>query len=235
MNKTFASLIVASALCVTSAANAFEFVGGTIALDYSGLTDSDLNDINKTTLSGNVQVGFAREFSVQAGLSHSRMGLTNLDSTSIDVHGIFHLSENSSIGLFLGRDHFEGEGANFVGFEAGHKMGAFGGEVYVARAKEDDISGNFLGIRGAYDVWEYGSIGARYDRVDVEGLDVSRLSLVGEFAPTPGFSVNAEIGSADFDFAGKEMFFGIGMEFSFGPNSGTTFRKRSMLDVLPGL
>ncbi|NPD13857.1 hypothetical protein HOY34_01420 [Xinfangfangia sp. D13-10-4-6] len=235
MKNTFVSIISACVISAASAAGAAEFVGGTISLSYSGLADSDLNEINKTSLNGRVQVGFSREFSIQAGLGQTWLGLSDFDSTSLDLHGIYHLSESSSVGAFFGRDEIEGYGANFAGLEAGHKVGQFGGEAYIAHAKDGDSSGNLYGIRAAYDLSDYGNIGARFDQIDIEGFDVSRLSLTGEFKPTPGFSLTAEVGSAKFDSLGSEMFVGVGLNVHFGANNGTTFDKRSLLDILPGL
>ena len=233
MKKSIA-LAFASLLCAP-ALHAFEVTGGSVSLGYSSLTDSDLNDINKTSLGGSLEFGIAREFSVQADLSLAKFGLTDIDSRSLGLHAIYHASENTSLGGFLGRDRIEDVNLDFIGVEAGHQMGRFGVEGYLGHAEAEGIDGTVLGLQGDYTLGEYSSVGMRYDNINVEGYDASRVSLTGEFGASPGFAITGEIGNADIESVGSEMFAGVGVRINFGAKRGATFRDRSVANLLPGL
>lgn len=242
MKKSIA-LALTGLFCAT-AAHAFEVTGGSVSLGYSGLTDGDLNDFNKTTLGGSLEFGVSQAFSLQGDLSLSKFGMTEdaaavlgvskIDSRSLGMHAIYHASENTSVGAFLGTDRIESTDLNFIGVEAGHQMGQFGLEGYLSRGKLEGITGTVLGLEGNYAVGEYTTLGLRYDNIDIEGFDSSRLSLTGEIGATPGFAVTGEIGNADLEDIGSELFMGIGVRVNFGAKRGATFRDRSVANLLPG-
>lgn len=232
MKKSIA--LAFAGLLFVPAAHAFEVTGGEVSLGYSGLTDSALNDATRTTLGGSLEFGISHEFSVQGDLSVSKFGLTHIDSRSLGLHAIYHASEDTSVGGFLGRDRIEGSNLDFFGVEIGHQMGQFGAEGYISHAEIEGVSGTVLGLEGNYAVNDYATVGMRYDNINVDGLDASRLSLTGEIGATPGLAITGEIGNADLEGLGSEMFAGIGVRINFGAKRGATFRDRSVANLLPG-
>lgn len=225
------ALALAGILC-TSAAQAFEVTGGSVDLGFSAFTDDF--DANKTTLGGALEFGIVRAVSVQADLGLTQFGLTEVDNTNFGLHGIYHLGEATSGGLYLGRDRVEGADIDLYGLEIGHQQGQFTAEGYLGHAEAAGGSGTLLGLRGGYALSDSATLGARYDNVNLEGYDISRLSLTGEYAMTDGFALNAEVGSFDAEGVGSEMFLGLGVKASFGAKRGATFERRSLVDLIPG-
>jgi hypothetical protein len=222
-------------LLAASSAQAFEVTGGSIALGYSGFTDNLLSDVDKTTLGGQIEVGFSRDFSMQADLGFMNYGFSDFDAHNFGLHGIYHLSDTTSLGGFVGRDTIESEDLSIYGVEVGHQAGPLGLEAYLSIADAGVEDGTVYGLRAAYGITDSTEIGLRYDHINIDGLGASRLSVAGEFALSSGFAVTGEIGSADIDDSGSEGFFAIGAKFNFGANRGATFNQRSVLDLLPGL
>jgi hypothetical protein len=222
-------------LVAATPALALEVVGGSVSLGYSGFTDDLLDDINKTTLSGSLEVGISRAFSVQGDLAIINYGLTDLDANNIGLHGIYHLSETTSIGGYIGQDSVESADLSILGIEAGHQAGPMMLEGYLSRAESSGEDGTIFGLRAAYGLSEDSEIGLRYDDINVDGIGASRISAVGEFGMANGFAITGELGSADIEGIGSETFFGIGVKVDFGAKRGATFSQRSVVDLFPGL
>lgn len=232
--KKSVALAFAGLLCAP-AVHAFEVTGGEVSLGYSGLTGSSVNDVTKTAMGGSLEFGIAPGFSVQGDLGLSKFGRTDSDSHSMGLHAIYHVNEATSVGGFLGRDRIDGTNLDFFGVEIGHQIGQFGAEGYIGHAEIAGGSGTVLGMEGNYALGDTATVGLRYDNIDLGNLDTSRLSLTGEIGVLPGLSLTGEIGSADVAGFDSEMFAGIGVRVNFGDRRGTTFRDRSVMNLLPGL
>ena len=112
---------------------------------------------------------------------------------------------------------------------------------YVARIEGIDAEGESatqFGIRGDYLAMDNFTIGGRFDYLDIDAVDMSRLSLTTSYT-AGGFEFTGEVGRAKVEASGlgsgSETFFGIGAKMSFGARGGTTFDKRGLAAVVPGL
>ncbi len=217
------------------AAQAFEVTGGSLSLGYSGLTDSDLDALNKVTLGGSIEMGFTQQFSMQGDLRLTKFGFSNVDNLNFGLHAIFHVSDTTSLGAFAGRDDSDVGDLDYFGIELGHQSGPIGLETYISRADDAGETGTVFGLAGDYAFSDTTSLGLAYDKIDVDGYGASTIALNGEFIAAPGLGLTGEVGSADIDGLGAEVFMGIGVKVNFGAKRGATFDQRSVVDLLPGL
>lgn len=229
------SLALAGLFCA-STAQAFEVTGGSLSLGYSSFVGGDdATEVNKLSLGSSIEMGLAQQFSVQGDFSLSKFGFTNLDASNVALHTIFHISDDTSAGAYIGQDRLEGEKLTYFGVEVGHQIGAFGTEAYLTRAKQGGGDGTVFGIKGEYALTEAALVGAKFDNLNVDGLDVSRFALTGEMDALPGLMLTGEVGQARVESFGSEAYVGVGVKVNFGAKRGATFDRRSIIDLVPGL
>ncbi len=233
--KTIA--VVTVGLCVPSLVSAFEMTGGDLSIGHSVFIDD--TDIARSSLEGSVELGFNRSFGVQIDAGLHRFNFAGENSTTLTVHGIYHLSDATSAGLFIGADEVANESVSYIGAEAGHDFGRAGIEGYFALGNEFGSLGDTVGISGRFQATDTIDVGASLDRVSLgAGDDVTRFGLRGDLAVGEQTGLFAEAGSLNADVGGasdSEAFVGIGATFSFGANRGATFDRRGLSRLLPGL
>ncbi|PTV96403.1 outer membrane protein with beta-barrel domain [Rhodobacter aestuarii] len=231
--KAVLPVALVAALCAHGAF-AGDVTGAYVGLDYSRFNDDSAGTLSKTSLKGSLEYGFTRDFSVQGDLAMMDFGLSNADASTLQLHGIYHASANASVGAFVGRDDVEGNGFNYLGLEGGFEQGKLEGEAYVGTADSDGINGSLLGLGVMYNTSDSFAFGASHDRLDVEGFDASRTQLEAEYHMDK-VTLSAQIGTIDIEDAGSEGYFGLGARVNFGAKRGTTFERRGLLEVIPGL
>ncbi|MFN3971707.1 MAG: hypothetical protein ACK4L4_10060 [Gemmobacter sp.] len=230
--------VAAAALLVSApAAMAQQVTGGSLSLSHSFLTDE--SSISKTTLLGAVEVGLNRDFSLQFDLGLNRLNEVKENTTNFVLHGIYHLNENTSAGLFAGTDRADGESVNFIGFEFGHVAGQTGFEAYAARGEEQGISGTILGLSTRYAATPQFGIGVSVDQLDIGVANARRYSVNGDYDVVPNFKVFGELGVVRgsvplAELSGSEGYVKLGGKITFGAKRGTTFGQRSLTNLLPG-
>lgn len=231
-------MMVAAATLFPVGAMAFEVTGGEAELSYSFLTED--SDLHRTDLGGSVEFGFTPQIGAQLDLGFADFGATGLKTTTVAVHGIYHASEVTSVGLFLGRDRAKvggsSDGQTFLGVEVGYEGPAFGLEAYYAAVDGGD--GSVAGVSGTHDFNEVFSVGVAIDRLDVGDADLTALTLRGDYAVTPTAGLFAEVGNASVGLGATDedsAFVGLGAKITFGAERGATFGRRSLLGNIPGL
>lgn len=232
--------MVAFAALMPTALAAFEFTGGDVELSYSMLTEE--SDLDRVDLGGSVEFAFTRNISMQADLAFTEFGASNLSLTSFGLHGIYHASESTSVGVFLGRDRAETGDAssndNFIGVEVGYEAQGFGLEAYYAKADSGLSDGSVAGASGSYDIGEAFAVGVALDRLDADTASLTALTLRGDYALTPMTRLFAEVGNASIEADGAgsvdSAFVGVGATINFGAERGATFERRSLLGTIPG-
>lgn len=227
--------LTALLLATAPAAQAFEFTGGQVELSYSGYTDNLLKKLDKTAITGSVEVGFSQAFSMQADLGFMNFGFNDDDGTNFGLHSIYHLSDTTSAGFYFGQDRIGGGSLGITGVEIGHQAGMVGLESYLTYAKDSADDGLIFGASAGLDLSDMAEIGVSFDRVDVDNSKASRLALTGAYTMANGFAITGELGSMEVKGAGSQPFFGIGGKMTFGAKRGATFGERSLLNLLPGL
>lgn len=233
MSKSFIAAALAAAL-ISHPVLAGEVTGGSIGIDYSAFTEDSYGTIDKTSLSGSLEYGFDRNVAVQGDLALTKFGLSEFDANNVTLHGIYHIDEATSLGAFIGRDTVESEGLTFYGLEAGHEVGQFAGETYIAYGEESGVDGTIFGLSGLYKANDALGLGMSYDRLDIEDADAHRVALEAEYR-MQSVVLTAQLGQAEIEDTGSETFFGIGARMTFGAERGATFGKRGLIELLPGL
>ncbi|MBJ3762082.1 porin [Maribius pontilimi] len=229
----------------TGMASAVEVTGGEVGLSYSRFfedveIDGDDEAVAKTSLSGQVEIGFNRNFALQADLAHHKFSASDEDGTTLTLHGILHYNDTLSFGAFIGRDSGDGDDLDFYGIEIGQEFERFDVEAYLSDGDIDDISSGLIyGVSGRYVVNDALEVGLDFDAVDLdEGADLRRIGLVADYSFGPSTNVYGEIGTSELESSfgsDSEEYVELGAKFMFGAERGATFDKRGFFSVLPGL
>ncbi len=214
-----------------------EVTGGEVTLSYSAFTDE--GDFNRTSLQGAIEYGFGNNFAVQADLGLHNFGASNEDSSTLTLHGIYHLDESTSLGAFVSRDRAAGENLTIYGVEAGRDFGRIDVEGYIAGFEESGIDATLIGGKGRYAYTEQVGFGVGFDygRID-SNVDLTRFGINADYQFANGPTVAGEIGQLDanaFGLGGSEAYAKVSIGFEFGAKRGASFDNRSLTRLLPGL
>lgn len=235
--------MTAALLCLASSAQmaqAMEVTGGLIDLSYS--TFLDQNDLDKGSVAGSVELAFARTFSVQIDAGSDSFGASGLDTLALGLHGIYHVDSATSLGAFFTHENADQGGPDdsidYYGIEGGYDLGTTSYEGYLGRADGGGTDGTVFGVSGRYSMPNTIGVTGALDYVDIAGLEISTLSVRLDGDVSQNLNLFVEAGASKFDVSGvsdTEPFVGIGARVTFGANRGTTFERRSLGNILPGL
>jgi len=102
---------------------------------------------------------------------------------------------------------------------------------------DGDNDGSMFGLDGAYG-WRDGiSFIGNAGVVSVDDASVRRFAIGGAYAMAEGPEFYGEIGSLSSENSGvsdNQAFIGLGARINFGAQRGTTFKERSVFEVLQG-
>ncbi|WP_102109759.1 hypothetical protein [Oceaniglobus roseus] len=237
MSKFHLAAAAAAFLIPVGAAQAAEVNGGELTLRFSAFTDD--TDFNATALEGSLELGFTRELAVQLDVAQRFFGLIDDNTLTGTLHGIYHLSDLTSVGLFVGTESGAGSDLDYYGVEAGHEMMGWELEGYLGRGEDSGFDGIAAGLTGAYAVTPDFDVAGSVDHLDLDGgISATRLGLKGEYGFGNGLSVYGEVGNYHAKAGGasnSEPFVGIGASYKFGAERGTTFQQRGLARLIPGL
>lgn len=221
-------------------AQAVEITGGSVGLSYSAFTED--TDFNKLSLSGSVEVGFNQNISAQFDAGTDALGFTNVDAVSFGLHGIYHMSDQTSFGAFYTIEKAEYDGfdddGDIIGVEFGHEVGLTEFEGYLGRGESSGVSGTMLGLSGRYAMANGVGITGSFDYLDIEGIEGRTLAIRLDGDVSENLNMFVEVGTGKataFGYSESEPFVGIGGKITFGAERGATFERRSLADLLPGL
>tara|TARA_R110002049_G_scaffold23545_2_gene83233 strand:+ start:44542 stop:45258 length:717 start_codon:yes stop_codon:yes gene_type:complete len=234
--NSFSLFLAAGALLVSQPAHAVEITGGSVGLSYSAFADN--TDFSRLGLDGSVELGFNRNLSVQADLGYSDFNASGLDSKSLGLHGIYHMDDATSFGAFYTMEDTGGDDVDIFGLEAGYETGVWDFEGYLANADGATDDATMVGIMGRFELADGLGITGSYDRLDMNGGDLSRTALRLDRDVAPNANMFVEVGAARASAAGmsnSEAFVGFGGKISFGADRGATFSARDTARLLPGL
>lgn len=242
MKKSFFYSTV-SVIVMAGSAQAVEVTGGYLNLGYSTFTDTDLGDAY--TLNGSGELAFNRAFSTQLDLGVQRFQDLGETSTNWTLHGNWHTQGNASFGAFYGQEDIDEADYEFYGLEAGFDAGPAEIEAYIGRQELSNFSGadgNMFGISASTDLSNTWELNGSLDLLrDVDGfLDLNLFSIGATYAATDTAEVYGNIGVAHIStdlFSGSEneAYVSFGVRVNFGNERGTTFGRRGVLALLPGL
>lgn len=221
-------------LAVATPVYAQGVTGGTLGVEVNAPTD--LSDFGGTTYFGGIEYAINKNFSVAADISSYRFDNLGTDASSATLHGIYHMNDLTSFGLFFGQDKNETETSKVMGVEAGTEFMGGTVEGYVGRANSDTSDATIIGADGFYDWSESiqftgGAAIANFD------LGSTRTVTVGaSYTISNGPDLYAEIGSVSVDdgtSTDSDTFIGLGARLNLGAERGTTFDQRSLFEILP--
>ena len=223
----FPALTLTAALAFgATTAQAVEVTGGSVGLSYSAFADE--TDLNQWGLEGSMELGFNRNLSLQIDAAYRDFDFTNIDSTLLGLHGIYHMNEATSLGVFYTLEDIEGEEADIFGLEAGYEVQQWQFEGYIANVDTDLGDATLGGIKARYEMQEgFGLTG-----------DLSRFAIRLDRDVSVNTNLFLEVGSAKAEAGGvkiSEPFVGLGGEIAFGADRGTTFEQRGLTRLIPGL
>ncbi|WP_299699189.1 hypothetical protein [uncultured Tateyamaria sp.] len=234
--KYVLSAVLGVTLPIASAAQAVEITGGSVQLKYSAFTEE--TDLNRVNLEGSMEIGFTQSFSTQIDLGHNSFGETNLDGTNFGLHGIYHLNDTTSLGVFYTREDVEDVDVDIFGIEAGLEMGAFELEGFLGQLDAENEDETIFGFEGRYELNSGIGLSLGYEDVGSSSTaNVATTTLRVDRDVTSNLNLFAEIGSTSFDTNigdADETFVGIGGRYVFGAERGATFNQRGLLRILPG-
>jgi hypothetical protein len=232
------TLTIACGVCATfSPAFAFDVTGGEVSVGHSFFTDD--SDFARSGIEGSVELGFSQTLGVQVDASLQRFNVAGETATAFAVHGLYHISEATSAGIFVGTENVASENNTYYGAEIGTELARSDFEGYIGSGEEEGIGATVLGLSGTYNINDTFSLGASLDYVNLEGdASLTRFGVTGDYAIGEQTNIYAEIGTlsaSDAGNSGSETFVGIGAEFNFGAERGATFERRGLVGLLPGL
>ncbi|WP_045388139.1 hypothetical protein [Falsirhodobacter sp. alg1] len=227
---------VLALMIAATPALALDFTGGTVTLGYSALSDD--GDLSKAGVAGQFEFGLTPQFGVQGDVGVTKFFDIGETMHDLTVHGIYHTNPNVAMGVFYGAESGVGDTQRFYGFEVAQHSTPISAELYLGRADRSDLDGMIGGLSGRYALTPDFGVGLAYDRADLEHQDLSRVALQADYAVLPNLKLGGEIGSFDGDtdtLSGRETYIGLNAEFTFGRQGDTTFGRRGVLNLIPGL
>lgn len=229
------SAITAAVLAALSSPLAAQGItGGQLGIEY--IAPLDGSDFGGTAYNGGIEYAITRQFSVSADFSSYSLDTFTTDPSSLTLHGIYHMGDTASLGVFYGQDSVGDDDATFYGLEGGTEF--MGGDVVGYVAKVDGNSdGTMFGVDGTYD-WRDGiGLTGNAGIVSVNGTSVRRISVGGVYEMAEGPEFFGEVGSLSAETGGvsdSQAFLGLGARINFGAQRGTTFDQRSLYEILQG-
>jgi len=236
---SYKAAIAAAVLAVASSpVLAQGITGGQLGVEYNAPTDG--SDFGGTTYTGGLEYAITRQISV--AVDATGYSPTNLDisGTNATLHGIYHLSDTASAGLFYGIDSLEAddETISIYGLEGGTEF--MGGEVsgYLGKTDSGDNDATIFGVDGAYALSNGFSVIGDLDYLSANSdSSVSRTSIGAQYELQGGPQFFAKFGSISVENGGvgeDQTFIGIGARVAFGAARGTTFNGHSSFDAVAG-
>lgn len=225
--------ILSAVLCAATATPLFaqEFSGGTLGIETALYAD-DLT-VGTTTYFGSAEI--ALPYGISLGANGSYYGLSALDSDArnLTLHGFYDLG-GIDVGAFYAIDDNDAGTNSVYGIEGAADLGGAIVSGYLGRIDGDTSDGTLAAIRGGYDLTREISANAELGLADLDAGRATRLSVGGSYALTEGLDLYGDLGRIlSEDTVENTTFISLGARIVLGPDRGTTFGTRSVLDLIP--
>lgn len=246
-NSTIFALAGLSTLIIAQPALSLEVTGGDVALGYSAFSEKVEGEaLSRTSIDGSLELGFTKEIGLQADFGVQKFEqLSNLgadNATNFTLHGLYHVSDTATFGIFYGSDDLEDLKLDFYGLEVGVEGANFDAEGYFGTGELDGVSGDgtVFGMSGAYYLNPMFELIGSYAKASFDGdLDVSVFEAGVGYNATDNIQLAATLGRLTGELDGfgsdSENYFTLEAEYSFGAARGATFGERGLLHLIPGL
>lgn len=236
MKKQMALTIVA-AIATATPALAVDVRGASVELGYSKFTS--LSHFDRFFAEGAMEIGLGSSFAVQGDIGVYRYGDLSATGYSGAVHGLYHLNDSFSVGLFLGREGAGNANSTFYGLEAGMTLDRFEVQGHYTMG---DVNGRDMDMFGiAFEMELTDRVGLRADYQsadDWNDVDARKYAVGLDYAIGRAGTLYGEVGRAKTTIgpsgSGFQTFVGIGAKFDLGGVGAPTFDQRGFLTFWPG-
>ena len=215
-------MFIGAVLALTTPASAQQFTGGELGFEYNQLLDD--GSFDGTNYYAGVEVGITRDFSF--GLNLSQLDF-EADTSTATLHGIYHLNDTTSFGLFYSAS--EGD-TSTVGLEGGIEI--WGGDIggYLGQISVDEEDALIFGLDSNNPIGNSAfSVFTDFDIVADDDVALSTNEIGLEYTINGGADVYIQYGRADLATgagSGSTDYIGFGAQIQFGAERGTTFDVR---------
>lgn len=165
------------------------------------------------------------------------------EGTVVTLHGIYTLNSNVKLGAWVTRDNtswneFRGKGLEISYNTDALELQAHWGDWSESTNLSWADDGSQIGISADYNFGNGFSVNAAMTRTKLQSANYTNWVIGGAYKLSSSLSLFAAAGNYDNDsYYDSEKTMAIGVNFDFGPNSGTTFNLRERIknfDISPG-
>jgi hypothetical protein len=235
---THASRAAAAAILAilpAGAALAQGFTGAEISGEILGFTD-DL-DFGEIRYRGALEFDVGAGFGVAADLSYHGWRALGTNGRNMTIHGLWDGLGFATVGAYVARDSFEGEGATGYGIEAAGDFGGLVADGSLGMVDGDGDSALLMLANARFDIGGFAPVDglaatARFGRLGGDA-DATRFGVGAEYDLGFGPTVYGEVGRVSTEGDGA-TYVGVGARLGIGQKGGTTFGSRGIFEVIPG-
>jgi hypothetical protein len=224
-------------LPITATSGQTGFVGGSVGLEYGRATTEYGYKTDFSSQSVSLEYAATPKLAFAIDLENqSTSDDSNVGGTVVTLHGIYTLNSNVKLGAWVARDDtlLRGRGYRGKGIEISYNTDALELQAHWGDWSEmtdpnwaDD--GPQIGISADYKFGNGFSVNAAMTRANLQSTNYTNWVIGGAYKLSSSLSLFAAAGHYDNDtYYESEKTMAIGVNFDFGPNSGTTFNLREM-------
>ena len=221
------------------------FVGGSVGLEYGRVTNEYGVEANLISQSVSLEYAATPKLAFAIDLENQSISgeYVRNEGTVVTLHGIYTLNSNVKLGAWVARDdngwsEFRGKGLEISYNTDALELQAHWGDWSKSTDPSWADDGPQIGISADYKFGNGFSVNAAMTRANLQSANYTNWVIGGAYKLSSSLSLFAAAGNYDNDtYYSPEKTMAIGVNFDFGPNSGTTFNLREMItsfDISPG-
>ncbi|WP_406720640.1 hypothetical protein RPE78_11625 [Thioclava litoralis] len=217
------------------AGHAADVVGANVGLSHYNFLDADSRDNSRTSIGGQMEIGFAPQFSVQGDMALNRYWDDSWDGASTALHAIYNMNDTMKFGARAGYERLDSDDITTLGVEYGADYGLFSVEAAYNHVKnhDADLQGNLYNVSASMPLNSQVSVGGRVDYYDTDNVTGRRIAATGEYKMGNGYAMTGELGFNDPNHDDAESYVGIGLRADLG-QGGVSFSDHSLSDLIVG-
>lgn len=221
-------------LPITAPSGQTGFVGGSVGLEYGRVTNEYGDDAEIRSQSVSLEYAATPKLAFAIDLENqSTSGEYNSEEgTVVTLHGIYTLNSNVKLGAWVTRDdtswnEFQGKGLEISYNTDALELQAHWGDWSESTDPSYADDGSQIGISADYNFGNAFSVNAAMTRANLQSANYTNWVIGGAYKLSSSLSLLATAGKNDDEYSSNKTM-AIGVNFDFGPNSGTTFNLREM-------
>lgn len=231
--RTVIAAAAVTAVAASGAAQAQGFRGAEIDLSSSAYTED--SDFGQTTFQGSVEFGFTERFGVALDIGGASFRPDAGEAGTATVHLVFDVAPNASLGVFSSADESDSATSEAYGIEGGAGFGRTQFEAFAGLGTAADVLDfSVYGVDGVFGLSDRFALTTSFAYLATElDVDQSRLGIGTEVRLGSTSTLYVEVGEDNLE-GETATYVGLGARFAFGPQRGTTFDPRGLVEVFGG-